>query len=467
MKDIKNGLLKGFSVLTISNLLSQVIMMFATIRIARLLKPEFYGEYGVYLAIVSIFLVISSLGLRQIVIRQIARKPENSSELFVISLYGRLFGLIFSTLILLAYQYLKNSELTFVDFLMILSLYSLNFWDSLENVVYGNQKMETVGYFVLIFNIIWLLIIYILPINLFSIKIIFSIQISIQFLKDIIFFFILRRRYLTTIRLKVHNFQDKIKQLFKESFPYYLMFTFGLVITQLPILFLSANSNIHEVAYFNASNKILLPFSLVLSSGLMTLFPHFSKLFIEDKVKFLNHVKSSFLIFTIIGSIGAFLISLFRYEIVLLLFGNEYKNSGLVLAYQCWFVVLNGGILSLIGSVFGAIDKQNLLSKLTIIGSIIAAPILWYGSYYGSEKLSLAYVIFSLIQFSYCWFFLHKSLKEIKMSFFVNNLLIVLSIFVISIIIPEDIPFLIKVFISIILLFLIVFKRNKFKFSNI
>jgi O-antigen/teichoic acid export membrane protein len=462
-KILNNKLFKNFSAYTFSMLLSQIAGMLATIKITRVLGPESYGQYGVYISLVAIFVVVSSLGLRQIVIRHIAREPQLSKHFLMITLFGRLAGLLFSSILLLSYQFCQNKELSIIDALMLISLFSLSIWDSLENIVIGRQKTGMIGWFYLIFNIIWLSFILLLPNDYFSLLFIYALQIVIQILKDIVFsIYSYKNNYYEGI-VKQGAIITEIKHVCLESRPYYIMFLFGLIITQLPVLFLDINSNKIEIGYFNASNKLLSPVSLVLNSALLVVFPHFSRLFAENREKFIKQTYTAFTFFFLVCAGTAFVLSLFRKEIVFLLFGKAYAESGAVFAYQIWFLVINGGILSLIGNLFGAINQEKKLSKLVIIAAIIAAPFLWFGSKYGAEKLAITYVVFAMIQLTYCWFVFRSSLKEIKKSFFISLISGLVTTFTISILIPESLSLYLKILIVLILLFVVYLNRSRIK----
>jgi len=459
-----SSLVKSFSSLTLFTGLSQLLGMFATIRIARLFAPDIYGQYGVIIATVSIFQVIAALGLRQIVIRTIARDKSNSRVVYYSSLIGRLFGVIVSSIVLLIYQFLHNRNISTIDLLMIASLFSLNFWESLENLAFGNQKMESSGYINFAFNIIWVTCIYIFPRSYFTLELIFLTQIIFQFCKDIFYYAYSRRYNFLQGPLEKKDVMPELRVLIKDSSSYYLMYLLSLLTSQLPILLLNANSSSTEVGFFNVSNKLLSPLSIVISTALVTLFPHFSKLYVSNKGGFYKQLKNAFILFTIIGIFGAFTVTLFRGEVVNLLFGLAYAKSSMVMSYQCWFLVINTGLLSLISNLLGAMDKQRTLSKITIIGSLISVPILWYGSRFGAENLSLAYLIFSLLQFSYCWFFLVKfSDRRIHISFFVKILIALLLFMVLALLLPDSLSVIIRLILFLVISGLLVVSIKKFQ----
>jgi O-antigen/teichoic acid export membrane protein len=223
-----------------------------------------------------------------------------------------------------------------------------------------------------------------------------------------------------------------------------------------------------EVGYFNVSNKLLSPLSIVINTALVTLFPHFSQLYINDKAGFYYQIKKAFILFTIIGIFGAFCVTLFRSEVVNILFGEAYSKSSLVMSYQCWFLVLNTGLLSLISNLLGAMDKQRTLSKITIVGSIISVPVLWYGSKFGAENLSLAYLIFNLFQFSYCWIFLVRfSEKNLNTAFFIRLIAGFLLFMLVSLLLPPSLSIIIRIVVFVITCGIFVLSIRKFEMQTL
>ena len=116
-----------------------------------------------------------------------------------------------------------------------------------------------------------------------------------------------------------------------DSMPYYILNIFSLVSTQLPILFLNSNSSITEVSYFNIANKLLLPMTLFIHSALVALFPNQAKEFVRNQQRFTTKASLMLYFISVVGTISCLIISLFKNEVVLLLYGENYASTGNVL----------------------------------------------------------------------------------------------------------------------------------------
>jgi O-antigen/teichoic acid export membrane protein len=137
------------------------------------------------------------------------------------------------------------------------------------------------------------------------------------------------------------------------------------------------------------------------------LFPELSNCYVQDKKLFQKRVRISLQYLINLGVYCAIIVTLFRKEVVQILYGAEYSSTGLIMAYQCWYVVLFS-LFWFFGSVFGAVDKQNLLAKLSIVYALISVPILWYASKFGAKWVSIGYIIISVINMTYHFYFFQR-----------------------------------------------------------
>ncbi len=465
MEHKSTSFLKNFSVLTLSNIIVNILGLFINIYLARTLKPVHYGDYGVIITTMSIFYTISSLGLQQIVIRSIARNQNNSKFYLHISIIARIIGLITSTVILVFYSTYINKEYSFlVLILMVLYMITMSGWDAFQNVAFGMQRMEFTGYINVVASGLILSAYLLLPVKYLDLDLILIVIVTVQVVKLVFYYFNLKKyKFFTGNFCEKNQLKSNVNNLIKESFPYFILSVFTLFTTQLPVLFLDYYSGPQEVAFFNTANKLLVPLTLMISAAMSALFPELSKHFILDKKVFQNKVRISFQFLIYLGVFCAVIVTFFRNEVVVLLYGNEYSATGLIMAYQCWYVVLFS-IFWFFGSVFGAMDKQNLLAKLSIVYSLISVPILWYFSKFGAESVSKGYIIISVINMTYHYYYFQKSLPE-RFSILetVKDFGLLIVAFTVCMLMPSDIAIYIRILFSIFL-FVVLFMVLKQKY---
>ncbi|WP_396186345.1 oligosaccharide flippase family protein [Flavobacterium sp.] len=436
----KKSFVRNFSVLLSTNLLVSLIGMITSIYIARVLSPVHYGEYSVVLSVIGIFQVLASLGLSTTVTREVARNQDNSKQLFKVSIWAYWGGFFIASFFLLIYMLLeKESNSEVLIGLMILSLFSQSLWTLYENIAFGMQRMEYSGFINLIMTSLLFVTYILIPTKNISVELVLLVSVIAQFFKDGLYYFYCKKNKLFTGEVnESKSLRIDVFKLIKDSLPFLIMGGFSMMSNQLPVLFLNANSGPEQVAYFNTANKLLLPITLFITTAMTALFPNLSKLYYENKESYKDKIKTALFAIAVLGVFGAVTVSFFRSEIVSLLYGNAYQSTGLVMAYQCWFIIAFA-FFCFFGSIFSSADKQKLLSYLSIAYAIVSVPILWIGSKYGAEYLSLAFIITAVINMSYHWYFMQKILPTPLTSTFTLKLfgLIILP-FGFSFLIPQN-----------------------------
>jgi O-antigen/teichoic acid export membrane protein len=449
----KNTFLRNFSILSVGEVLSRSINMLTNIILARALAPEIYGKYALFMTYLIIFNTISSFGLQHIVIRTIARNQNNSKRYFILSLILRIKGFIISVIAFVFFSRYYNIGFNdFVVFSLLAGVFLNSFWDAFQNVAFGMERMEWTSIINVSMSLILLLTYLLIPSSILSIEIVVGVFVISAFIKDVFYLLSLYKSNMVTGNY-VFNLHDKTDMLtlLKDSMPYYILAIFTLFSSQLPIIFLENNSGSEHVAFFNTANKLLLPLSLVLMTALNALFPNQSKLFVVDKDAFARKVKKILLLLGLFGIGGATIISLFRNELVFVLYGEEYVSTGDVMAYQAWYIVLYS-IFCFIGSTFGAANKQKLVAVTSIVYALISMPILWYSSYYGSIGLARGYIVASIVNMTYCYYYLLKTIDfKISVFFSIKFFFVFLLAFVMVEFIPNDF----NIYLRVVILFAI------------
>jgi O-antigen/teichoic acid export membrane protein len=199
--------------------------------------------------------------------------------------------------------------------------------------------------------------------------------------------------------------------LIRKSNFYFLLSIIGVIINQVPILLLQFNSTIDQIGLFNLGNRILSPLQMMLNMLLTALFPMLARLAVENRPLFANRITSLINIIVLTGIWGALCFALFSHDIVQLLYGDAYSTSANVILVQCWFTVMFA-IACTIGMVLNALDKQKLLTKMTMVYAIISAPIFYFGTKYGAVGLAWAFVIAAFVNMSYQWIIFRNLLDK-------------------------------------------------------
>ncbi len=402
--------LRNFSLLTVGNFGSRIISMVINIIVARFLAPERYGEYSLVLTYISMFYFVASLGLSQLVTRSVAREQDHSAFYFRLSLVLRGGGFIVSAVAFALYAFFTHQEFSsFVIFSILGGVFLESLWDAEQNVAFGMQRMEwntVIGISATLLN----LVIYLLmPRSWFTVESVLAVYLGVYVLKTVAYYVCLK--HFSLLRgdggQKHISFQESQDYL-KQAMPFYLMYLLSLFTGQFPILFLEHNTGVVEVAYFNTANKLLLPITLFMQTAFSAFFPNQSILFARDRAAFSMQTRKVLALVCGLGVYMAISASLFKGELVALLYGADYANTANVLAYQCWYTVLYG-IFCLNGNTLGAADAQGKLAVCSVIYALVSTPILYFSSRRGAEGLAAGFVLASILNLLYIFPVLKKT----------------------------------------------------------
>ena len=434
-KIFNSQVLKNFSFLASSNIIAQVLSMIATIKIARIFTTDDYGLFSIVIVNAGMLSTVSLLGLRNIVIRTIARDSQKKKRILSsVIIFRSIFVLLIALLFLILGDYLLKETPSLVTILIVVFVFSQHLWDIIESILFGEENMKPSSILNLTFTTVYVLAILITPDKYLTLSLVLMLFIFNQFIKSIALF--ITSRFFKLIRLqdfKIINSFDVLKNLFKESWPYYLLGILTIFTTQLPFLFLKWNSNLEEVAFYSASFKLIQPMQLMIVLLLTAVFPRFSKLYKSDYKKFSEYVVLTLNFIVFLGSLMSFILSVFGKEIMLLVFGVKYIETGFLFSILIWYSLLFS-IFNFIGTVLGSIDKQKNLMYLSIFYTIILTIFLWFGSKHGAIGLVLAFIVGGFVNMTYHWKYFATKIKLTKLhklhtSFILSLVLLSISIF--------------------------------------
>lgn len=418
----------------IGSILGRAINMLTNIILARWLTPTGYGEYSLFLTYVVLFSAIASLGMQFITNKYVARNQNESRKYLYLSFFWRLIGYIFAFVsVLLFYEISLSGFKQAILYALLIGVFLDSLWSGLQSIAFGMQRMEWNSIIDVVISVITFLLYYGIQCynsSLLTVENVIVIYLVLYLLKNIAYYFSLHYSHLITGYYKISNIKIKdLKIFFTEGFPFYILVIMALFTNQFPIIFLEKNSGIEEVAYFNTANKLLLPMTILLSTALTALFPNQAKLFSKDKKRYWEQCKKMLDYLIIIGCTISLFISIFRNGLVNLLYGDAYKNTGNVMAFQCWYFLMFS-IVSFNGNILGASDRQKLLSAESVLYAITTTPILYYGSFFGAQGLSIAYAIACFINITYIFIILYNASNKSLSLKTISKYIIILGSFV-------------------------------------
>nr|WP_294900963.1 oligosaccharide flippase family protein [uncultured Pedobacter sp.] len=464
----ENTFFKNFSVLTVTSVLTQFLGMVIGIKIARVLSPYNFGVYNLLQLHVTIFSVVGTLGISRIIIRDIARDKMNINSLLKDSLILRLAGTVFAVLIFGVYYYFFKSYDVFLFGLVISAVTMTVAFDHFNSLAFGLEKMEFSGFVNLTSTVCWLIAIFLIPDKQLNLTFVFLLFAIFNIVKVILFLFVIRTR--TNYKASLSNIDTPMNSalsLGKESLPFYYLDLFSLLSMQIPILFLEYRSGTEQIGYFNIASKILLPISIIVNTALSAIFPIVARLYERDYDRFIDIFKTMCIAISLIGIAGAFGATLFRKEIVVLLYGEKYISSSLSLSYQCWYIAIFS-VVCLFGTVLGAINRQKQLGYLSFVCTIIGVPLLWYGSQFGAQYLSAAFMVATGINLILHFVVVHIYVKQkISPMFYIKISAFLVVAYLISIQVPEGLSLSLKIALFLVSSLIVSFFLYKKYFTKV
>ncbi|MCX6149589.1 MAG: oligosaccharide flippase family protein [Ignavibacteriales bacterium] len=407
---------KNWSILTLSNFLYQGFLFFSFVRIARGLKPELYGKFTIIITAVAIAQVFTSLGLQKIVIREIARENSIISYIAKISIKPILIATCISAVILSIYlfQFEKINDLILLSLSLVLLL-ALTIWNYAEPIAFGIQQMNISAYLNVISSLVFVIVLFIIPTNSYTIIIVTIVYVLIFFLRALIYLFVEWKKNYFSVKNQSVEVID-LKTLLNQSLPYWGTNLLAIPTLQLPILFLGQFSGQQEVGYYGICTKLSMPLTLIANNLLIAVYPVLAKYYVENKSTFLDRTKKIFIFLTVTGIIFTLALGLFSKEIVAIFLGKQYELARPAFSIQVW-VTLNLILHSFIATIFLATDKEKILVKLSVFNSVVIGLAGYIGSYYGAVGLSIGAWFGLLVGFSFHWYFVIKKVGlKLKLS---------------------------------------------------
>ncbi|GAB4294746.1 MAG: flippase [Ignavibacteriaceae bacterium] len=440
-KEIKKNILKGSAATSIGTVSGMVFQFIAIMLMTRFVTKEDFGLYALIMVVVNLFNLLGGLGLELTMVKWISshNKSEQEQILLPVLILRGSASLITSVIFILFAKYIlhffDDRLIIFLFYIPVIFILS-NFRDLFYNLLQGLNQFKhysIVNVVSSVFRVVAILpFLYFYKLNL-EILLIIEILVTLQPLVHQIFIIPFRK----LIRNKPSK--EIFKKVIKFSIPLYLnnlvVFISGRMNIFLIGLYLSAES----IANFDVATKVPVALKKIFQSFIIVYFPNLSRLFSAgEKTTAKNFISKSLSIFSIITIFGVTISFLFREELTVLLFSDQYRE----IAFAFAMLILNfyfRGVSDLIGYSFvpagysSVSVKVNTIATLVSIGgSIILIPI--YG-FMGAVYSLLAMNIISIIVFYL--FALHYRINP-KAFVFLTPLMIAGIILIVYFLIGEE-----------------------------
>tara|TARA_B100000945_G_scaffold311669_1_gene305219 strand:+ start:1108 stop:2424 length:1317 start_codon:yes stop_codon:yes gene_type:complete len=369
--------------------LRMVISLFVGIYVARYLGPERYGLLSYALSFVWLFSSLSSLGLDDILVRELVNRPDKRQNLIATVFWLKVCGsFVMGTAIALVLIFKSEDQLT----LWLISIITLGFVFQSTNVVQFYFQAKVQSKFIVRAQVFQLLIT-----SLFKIYLVWNeadlIWFAFALMLDqavvaILFIFLYKWKVGQLPFLKFN--QKKSKLLIRDAWP--LIFTGMVVLVYMKIdqVMIKEMLNVKAVGVYAAAVKLSEAWYFIPTTLMASLFPAVVGARKKGKTIYEQRVQKLYDIM-VWGSVTiAVPTALLSDWIILTLYGNDFQEAADVLRIHIWAVVFVS--LGIASSKWLVTENLQLYSfYITTLGAIVNVGCnLWFIPIYGVKGAAFA-----------------------------------------------------------------------------
>lgn len=317
-----------------------------TVWIARYLGPEQFGLLNYALSIVILFSVLISLGLENIVVKQVINNEDTEGETIASSILMRFIGgAAFLAAICIVLAFTKSDSFLVHQLILILSFGYL--FKALEIIRYWFEAYVRAKYSALM-EIIALSISIIFKVSLILLEaplIFFAWAIAsemvVMAIGLLIIFALKYKKPFNSLKPKM----DKIKSLFKEAWPLTLASALYMIAAKIDLIMLGNMIGSESVGIYSAAVKISEGWFFIPAVIATSLYPSMLNAKKNSQELYIVRTQRLLNVMAMIGMTAAFIIGFTASPLMSVMFGSEYSDSAPILIIHIWggiFIAISG-----------------------------------------------------------------------------------------------------------------------------
>jgi len=341
------------------------VNLFAIGLIARYLKLEGFGEYGFIMAVCSIFMVITDMGIHRIGIRELSRDLSKANDIFWASCFVKFFfSFITFGCIVLTINFLTNDKgILSATYICAVAVILFFLGDIFSAIFIAFERMGYIALstFVQITTYLLFIIVFVwLDLGLNGIF--FALLLS--YLSRILWGLFITR--IVFFKPKPSFNLSMCIYLIKEGFPVGINRILRKTSFRIDTILIKIMRTLTEVGIYHGAYRIILVLMLIPQSLTEALFPMISRLATESKEALGSALERSFK-FLLVMVIPLFMMLIFfSKDIILLILGDSFLKAipALMLFGVVWGVMFFNDLL---GKFLIASDNQLMLTRAIAI----------------------------------------------------------------------------------------------------
>lgn len=370
--------LKNASYLTFGHFITMLISFFGFIYIARILGPDDFGIYVTVAAFVGIFDILTFQGINKVILREGAKNLKDMGNYFENTIGIKiLFTIIAVNVCIISAIFMpyQQTEKFYIIIYSLTLIYS-SLFEYFGTIYKAAEKMQY-NAVLNILNKILFVSLAITFLNMgFGILTLIIIALGTEFITLLI-------NYNLGKKFLKFNFFTKIKWnkiLLKSSLIFSIISFSVLLTTRVDLVMISWLSSLKDVGIYGVAFQITQSGVVVRNFMAIAFFPIFVRTFHTSIIRWNRLLKYAIMMGVSILLLSA-IVSIFSNQIINLLFGIEYFESGLILSILIFWLAFS----------FFSIPFTNILQATH--NETILLKILWIGP---CLNIGLNYIFFNM-----------------------------------------------------------------------
>jgi O-antigen/teichoic acid export membrane protein len=372
LTNTRRTIAKNAGVLMVAQLITWGLAVLLTIFMPRYLGPEAIGKFQVASSLWGIMVIIVMFGMDTLLTKEISRAPEHLNELWSTSVFLRIVLYAVGFGFMYAYGHLAGypqDTLIVLDIIGVANLFVL-LASACQASLQGLERMEYISIsdvlskvFITVVSIVLLLI----GEGVIAIALVLVGGALIAFLYQL---YSLNRIH--PLRLKVKLSQSL--WMLKASFPFLMINGIRTIYAQLDVVIISLLVSEVVIGWYGAASRLFATFMFIPVVFNAAVFPAMSRMYTTSPEALPRLFRKNFdflLMFGVPIGLGIFIIA---NNLVVILFGSEFTESGPVLALMGIVLIMTYQNM-LLGQYLISTDRQNIWPWVTGVAMLATIPL--------------------------------------------------------------------------------------------
>ncbi|MFH1010839.1 MAG: flippase [bacterium] len=344
-----------------------VLQFLFVVLVSRYLGPDDFGFWGFSVALTGYLLVAASFGLPQIVVREIAKTPQQAPQIFGAAMGLRLLLGFAIWIVVVALLPLTSLPLDRRLTLLILSVALLLMPFDLASFFDAHQKSRWDAFFRVIARAISVGVLGAVLLTRDTLTLPLAACVSIAFLLCNIGFAWMGIRYLH-LSLRPRTALSGMRQMFTLALPIFWARAMSELYVHTNLVLMGFLSTDRQTGYYAVADRVLVILLTLKAIVYRLLLPLLSEV-VEDRERLTKRLETVIPFLAQMSILGATAIILVADPIVPLVFGNAFSPAITPLRILTGYLILTG-VGSIFGTVLFAMGHQREYSLSITVGSL-------------------------------------------------------------------------------------------------